>query len=65
MEKCVALAKVASCKNMIIAEACGAFMSFFLVREDENISLGKTHIYYVQIEEQLMVSGCKYCKLIV
>lgn len=54
-----------SARNLTINEACDTIKNFFLKKNGENVSLNTGHVYYAQIQGQLMITGCKFCIFVV
>jgi len=53
-----------SARDLSVQQACD-LPNFFLENSDQEIKLRKTHSYYMQVQGQLMVSGCAFCDFVV
>lgn len=55
-----------SARNLMISQACETLVDFYLQKDESGtISLRTNHEYYMQIQGQLMITGCKFCEFIV
>jgi len=51
-------------RNVTIVEACKN-PAFFLEDVDEKVQLKRTHPYYMQVQGQLLITGCSFCDFVV
>ncbi|XP_069141863.1 uncharacterized protein [Argopecten irradians] len=54
-----------SARNMDIDRACDEIDGFCLERNGQAMSLKKNHMYFAQVQGQLMISGCNFCEFVV
>ncbi|KAK3106916.1 hypothetical protein FSP39_002901 [Pinctada imbricata] len=55
-----------SARNFTICQSLDAIQNFCLEKNnDGTIQLKRSHQYYVQIQGQLMITGCEFCEFIV
>ena len=52
-------------RSMTISDACDTLRDFFLSKDNNVITLKKSHAYYAQVQGQLMISGYPFCDFIV
>lgn len=53
-----------SARDITVEQAC-KLPNFFLENRNQEITLKTTHSYYMQVQGQLMVSGCAFCDFVV
>ena len=55
------------CRNLTIKQACDTIKQFMLHvdQSESKISLKREHLYYYQVQGQLMVTGAEFCDFVV
>jgi hypothetical protein len=53
-------------RNSTISDSCDKIHDFALEKSDGgSISLKKNHLYYAQVQGQLMITGAEFCEFVV
>ena len=54
-----------SARHMTVAEACESVKGFFIEKLHGEMKLKRSHTYYMQVQGQLMITGCDFCEFVV